>query len=176
MATATRGSRRTLRGFVRPSAVLTRIRSPSRSTQTVVTCGEPSDIIVASCPKFGSVKSLRTPGESVAVAGIWTSFWQRPFAFSLLPPAVACQPSRRNPASIPQPAVLLPATTSQRKLRAAFLPRLEACRHPLHRMTAAARNKTLRIHLREVASRGNPASYPLEPHRPEGGDARAVVG
>ena len=47
---ATRGSRRMLSVFTRPSAVFTTIVSPSTSTQTTLTCGDPSGINVAKWP------------------------------------------------------------------------------------------------------------------------------
>src|ERR1700756_3362225 len=46
-ASATRGSRRMFLSFWRPLAEFTTTRSPSRSHQTGVTCGEPSGIRVA---------------------------------------------------------------------------------------------------------------------------------
>src|SRR3990170_4718982 len=58
---ATRRSRRTLMGFCRSSAVLTRMCVPSKSIQTADVWGEPSLINVARWAKFGSSSSLRTP-------------------------------------------------------------------------------------------------------------------
>src|SRR5436853_6669977 len=52
--------------FARPSAVFTRIKSPSRSTQTGLTCGEPSDITKARLPKFLPSISLIAFSESLA--------------------------------------------------------------------------------------------------------------
>src|SRR3990172_8352823 len=69
MESATRGSRRTLRGFTLPSAVFTRIRSLLRSTHTGETCGEPSRITVAMWAKFVSSNSFLTPGDNVTVMG-----------------------------------------------------------------------------------------------------------
>src|SRR3989442_10348725 len=52
--------------FARPSAVFTRIRSPSRSTQTGLTCGEWSDITKARLPKFLPSINLIALSESLA--------------------------------------------------------------------------------------------------------------
>src|SRR3989304_6262972 len=63
---ATRGSRRRLRGFWRPSAVLIRTCVPSWSTQTGVIWGEPSGISVTKWARLGSSMGWRAASGSSA--------------------------------------------------------------------------------------------------------------
>ncbi len=65
---ATRPSRRVFRALREPSLVPTRMRSPSRSTQTGADCGEPSGMIVARWAKFGpSISFLTSSGSAMAM-------------------------------------------------------------------------------------------------------------
>src|SRR5437773_692866 len=64
---ATRGSCSRFRCLRRPTAVLTRIRSPRRSTHTGDDWGDPSGLIVATCQKFGSWSAFRIDSGSSAI-------------------------------------------------------------------------------------------------------------
>src|SRR5690349_24033737 len=64
MDSATRGSRRVFLALSEPSPVSTRMRSPSRVTQTGADWGEPSGMIVARWAKFGPSKSRLTSSGS----------------------------------------------------------------------------------------------------------------
>src|SRR4029079_18112541 len=67
MAIATRPSRRRLRSFTRPRAVLTSRLVPSQSTQTGVTCGLPSELSVARLANAGLLSRSRCEA-GIAVA------------------------------------------------------------------------------------------------------------
>ena len=69
--TPTRASRRVFLALSEPSPVETRIESPSRSTHTGATCGEPSLMSVAKWAKFAPRTSVLTSSESWS--GIGTS-------------------------------------------------------------------------------------------------------
>src|SRR3990172_5964739 len=71
MSRATLGSALMFRCLVLPMAVFTKIVSPSRSTQTGVTCGEPSLIKVARFAKF--FPSIRFLAKTVRFLLIYNS-------------------------------------------------------------------------------------------------------
>src|SRR5439155_13682900 len=66
---ATRASRFVFLALSEASPVQTRIRSPSRSTHTGATCGEPSGISVARWAKFAPRTSALISSESLVAIG-----------------------------------------------------------------------------------------------------------
>jgi hypothetical protein len=60
---ATRGSRRRFAGHRRPSALLKRMRSPSRAYQTTAEKGAPSAFTVASVAKWGRSRKVLVAGS-----------------------------------------------------------------------------------------------------------------
>ncbi len=74
MVMATFGRAFMLRSFVRPSFVLMRIFSPSVLNQTGVTCGEPSDMIVAKYSKAlesSVTRSRNSAGKVICHHRVW---------------------------------------------------------------------------------------------------------
>lgn len=74
MVMATFGRAFMLRSFMRPSFVLMRIYSPSVLNQTGVTCGEPSDMMVAKYSKaleLSVTRSRNSVGKVICHHRIW---------------------------------------------------------------------------------------------------------
>src|SRR5205809_1371715 len=88
MESATCGFRSRLRCFTRPRAVFTSTCVPSKSTQTGVTCGLPSELRVARLAKAGFLnRSLCVAGIVAAiVASLLSPDYPEPRIVNLLPP------------------------------------------------------------------------------------------